>query len=75
MQNNFVEQKIAEVGKYGGLFYDEVKIKEGLLFDPSSWELIGFTDLEDDDNGTDNIATINIHGTKEPCNTCTAILL
>ena len=57
MQNNFVEQKIAEVGKYGGLFYDEVKIKEGLLFDPSSWELIGFSDLEDDDNGTDNIAT------------------
>ena len=57
MQNNFVEQKIAEVGKYGGLFYDEVKIKEGLLFDPSSWELIGFTDLEDDDNGTDNIGT------------------
>ena len=26
-----------------------IKIKEGLLFDPSSWELIGFVDLECDD--------------------------
>ena len=50
MQNNFVERKIAEVGNYGGTFYDEVKIKEGLLFDPSSLVLIGFTGLKGDDN-------------------------
>ena len=57
MQNYFVERKIAEVGKYGDLFYDKVKIKKGLLCDPSSWELIGFTDLKNtDDNGTDHIA-------------------
>jgi hypothetical protein len=38
------------------LFFDEVKIKEGLLFDPSSWELVGFVDLESIDvAGTENI--------------------
>ena len=32
----------------GGLFFDEVKIKEGLVFDPASFELVGFVDLGDD---------------------------
>ena len=52
MRNNFVDKKIPEAGKFGGLFFDEVKIKEGLLFDPSSWELIGFTDLDIDDKSS-----------------------
>ncbi len=41
--------------------FDEVKIKEGLVFDSSSWELIGFTDaLEEKDQQMgpiDNLAT------------------
>lgn len=45
MRESFAKQDVSEVGKFGGLFFDEVKIKEGLLFDPSSWELIGFTDI------------------------------
>jgi hypothetical protein len=56
MRNNFKEQGFSNVGKLGGLFFDEVKIKEGLLFDPSSWELVGFVDLENRDSvGTGNI--------------------
>ena len=49
MRNNFIEQGFSDVGKLGGLFFDEVKIKEGLLFDPLSWELVGFVDLENRD--------------------------
>ena len=48
MRDTFNDQEIKKVGRFGGLFFDEVKIKEGLLFDPSSWELVGFVDLEDD---------------------------
>lgn len=58
MRNNFIEKKISGVGKFGCLLFDEVKIKEGLLFDPSSWELVGFIDLQvDSDSGTESIAT------------------
>jgi hypothetical protein len=32
--------------KLGGLIFDEVKIKEGLVFVCKNWELIGFTDLQ-----------------------------
>ena len=46
MRSSYNEQKLPEVGKLGALIFDEVKIKEGLLFDPSTWELIGFTDLD-----------------------------
>ena len=48
MRDIFNNQEIKKVGRFGGLFFYEVKIKEGLLFDPSSWELVGFVDLEDD---------------------------
>ena len=48
--------------KLGGLFFDELKIWEGLLFDRSSWnrELIVFTDIyEGNKTNTplDNLAT------------------
>ena len=49
MRCAFESQGINDVGKIGGPFFDQVKIK-GLLFNPSSWELIGFVDL---DNGND----------------------
>jgi hypothetical protein len=52
MRESFTKQGISEVGKFSGLFFDEVKIKEGLLFDPSSWALIGFTDLCSDKSDT-----------------------
>ena len=49
----------------GGLFFDEVKINEGLVFDHKNWELIGFTDLLDNSltnnspemHGSENLAT------------------
>ena len=48
MDITFKDQGFSEVGRFGGLFFDEVKIKEGLLFDPCTWELVGFVDLEND---------------------------
>ena len=48
MLNRFKSAKISNCGKLGMLVFDEVKIKEGLVFDPSTWELIGFTDLGSD---------------------------
>jgi hypothetical protein len=48
MDDSFKEQGILEIGKFGALFFDEVKIKEGLLFDPSTWELVGFVDLDNE---------------------------
>ena len=38
--------------KLGALVFDEVKIQEGLVFDPATWELIGFTDLGEDEHNT-----------------------
>lgn len=35
MRESFKKQGVSESGKFGGLFFDEVKIKEGLVFDPS----------------------------------------
>ena len=49
MDITFKDKKFSEVGRFGGLFFDEVKVKEGLLFDPSTWELVGFVDLENDE--------------------------
>ncbi len=62
MRESAKKQGISESGKFGGLFFDEVKIKEGLLFDPSSWELIGFTDLDVDESDTsnDNMTTSSV---------------
>ena len=62
MKTKFNNMKAPKHGKLGGLFFDEVKIKEGLVFDSSSWELIGFADaLEEKD--------------QQPGNTCPAIFL
>ena len=48
MLNRFKSAKISNRDKLGMLVFDEVKIKEGLVSDPSTWELIGFTDLGSD---------------------------
>ena len=49
MKLKFEKAKIGKRGQLGGLFFDEVKIKEGLVFNPSTFELVGFTDLDDDE--------------------------
>ena len=49
MKEKFEKTKIGKRGQLGGLFFDEVKIKEGLVFDPSTFELVGFTDLDNDE--------------------------
>ena len=49
MKERFEKTKMGKRGQLGGLFFDEVKTKEGLLFDPSTFELFGFTDLDDDE--------------------------
>ena len=38
--------------KLGALIFDEVKVQEGLVFDPAVWELIGFTDFGEDEHNT-----------------------
>ena len=44
MKNKYDRMDPPKHAKLGGLFFDEVKIKEGSVFDNSSWVLIGFTD-------------------------------
>lgn len=50
MRKRFQEKNLLASASLGGLFFDEVKVKEGLVFDTSSWELIGFTDLGTDED-------------------------
>lgn len=45
MKEQFDKKNAPKHGKLGGLFFDEMKIKEGLVFDTKNWELVGFTDL------------------------------
>lgn len=48
MKNRFDKMKVLKYVKFGGFFFDEVKIKEGLVFDSSIWEFVGFIDIKDD---------------------------
>lgn len=63
MKNRFDKMKAPKHAKLGGLFFDEVKIKEGLVFDSSTWELVGFTDIKDDnfESGTSVKSEIATH--------------
>ena len=47
MKNKYDKMKAPKHGKLGGLFLDKVKIK-GLVFDSSSWALIGFTEINEE---------------------------
>ena len=58
MKLNFEKAKIGTRGQLGGLFFDEVKIKEGLVFNPSTFELVGFTDLDDDETELPSIGQL-----------------
>ena len=62
MREEFDRMKPPKHASLGGLIFDEVKINEGLVFDHKNWELIGFTDLMEDDateesHGPQNLAT------------------
>eukprot|EP00794_Sanderia_malayensis_P002922 gene2922-3375_t len=50
MQSEFHKISRESKCRIGMLLFDEVKIKEGLVFDTSTWELLGFTDLGQSDN-------------------------
>ena len=68
MKRQFDQMKPPLHAKLGVLVFDEVKINEGLVFDPKNWGLLGFTDLCEDEfakangqattaNGKDKLAT------------------
>ena len=59
MSNHFKTLKLRKKDRLGALLFDEVKIKEGLVFDPSTWELVGFTDLGDNCDLTDSKLSIS----------------
>ena len=65
MLNRFKTATISNHGKLGMLVFDEVKVKEGLVFDPSTWELIGFTDLGSDKD-IENLDSLSKHQRKTP---------
>jgi len=50
MKDKIKKLQLGKSAKIGALIFDEVKIKEGLVFDPSTWELIGFTNLDIEDD-------------------------
>ena len=45
---NKTKQNESKLSQLGMLLFDEVKIKEGLVFYAATWELLGFTDIDDD---------------------------
>ena len=54
MKDQFKKKNPPNRARLGGLFFDEMKIKEGLVFDNKNWELVGFTDVTaDHDVGKD----------------------
>ena len=66
MKKIFEKKNPPKRANLGGLFFEEIKIKEGLMFDQKNWELVGFTDLCETNitdltvattDGVDNLAT------------------
>jgi len=53
MKNTIDKKKAPVRVNVGGLYFDELKIKEGLVWDPHTWEMIGFVDLDINENGED----------------------
>ena len=48
MKSEFLALKPTKRAHLGMLLFDEVKIKEGLVFDSATWELLGFTDIQEE---------------------------
>ena len=65
MKKQFDQMKPPKHARLGMLVFDEVTINAGLVFDNKSWELIGFTDLSEENSENkekagervDNVAT------------------
>ena len=67
MREQFQKKKPPKHARLGGLYFDEMKIKEGLVFNTKNWELVGFTDILENDGidtetkssaqATDHLAT------------------
>lgn len=74
MKQKFEKTKIGKRGQLGGLFFDEVKIKEGLVFDPSTFELVGFTDLDDDETNLPSVGQLNESDSKPENKLATHVL-
>ena len=45
MKKQFLHRTLEKKANVGGLLFDEVQVKKGLVFDPSAFELVDFTDL------------------------------
>lgn len=62
MRKQFDSMKPPRHAKLGQLVFDEVKINEGLVFDQKNWELVGFTDInEDEESKTDRSEKLASH--------------
>ena len=73
MKQKFGKTKIGKRGQLGGLFFDEVKIK-GLVFDPSTFELVGFTDLDNDETNLPSVGQLNESDSKPENKLATHVL-
>lgn len=49
MRKQFHKMKTLKHAKLGQLVFDKVTINEGLVFDQKNWELVGFTDINEDE--------------------------
>lgn len=49
MRKQFHKMKMLKHAKLGQLVFDKVTINEGLVFDQKNWELVGFTDINEDE--------------------------
>jgi hypothetical protein len=45
MREQFDKKKPPNRASLGGLFFDEMSINEGLVFDTKNWELVGFSNI------------------------------
>ena len=60
LKDRFKKLKLPDKAAVGGLFFDELKIKEGLVWNQSTWELIGYVDIDESENikeSKDRLAT------------------
>ena len=67
MRKQFQKKKPPKHASLGGLYFDEMKIKEGLVFNTKNWELVGLTGIVENDGidtetkksaqATDHLAT------------------
>ena len=59
LKNRLIKLNLPQKAAIGGLFFDELKIKEGLVWSQSSWELVGYVDIQESEceGSKDKLAT------------------